>query len=80
MMLRITGAAKVLGVCPNRLRRLECAADGTRFIAQRDIAGQRRYSAEDIATLRRIFYPSASSCATTASHAATATEVNAHGA
>jgi hypothetical protein len=56
-MIRITEAARELGVCADRLKRLEAAG---LFVARRDIAGQRRYAREDIARLHAILYPAAS--------------------
>ena len=53
-MKRIGEVAEVLGVCPDRLKRLEAAG---LFTPQRDCAGQRRYDVDDVARLRALLYP-----------------------
>jgi excisionase family DNA binding protein len=53
--MRITAAARALNVHADTLRKLE--REG-RFKAQRDWRGHRRFSLEDITTLRAILYPS----------------------
>lgn len=53
-MFRIGEVARQLGVCPDRLKKLEVAG---LFTAQRDLAGQRRYAREDVQMLHRILFP-----------------------
>ena len=53
VLIRIAEAARQLGCCATTIRRLE--RDGV-FVATRDRAGARRFSAEDIEALRRILY------------------------
>jgi DNA-binding transcriptional MerR regulator len=51
---RIAEVAKMLGVHANTIRNLETTKV---FVAVRDRAGQRRFTHNDIAALRAIFYP-----------------------
>jgi excisionase family DNA binding protein len=51
---RINEVAKLLGVHANTIRNLERTKA---FVAIRDRAGQRRFTHENVETLRAIFYP-----------------------
>lgn len=53
-MLKITEAARQLGVHPDTLRNLERRG---LIRVQRDWSGARRYSADDVNRLRALLYP-----------------------
>ncbi len=51
--MMISEAARVLGICPDTLRRLERR---TPFVARRDWVGRRRYESEDLERLRELLF------------------------
>ena len=60
--MRITAAARALGISISTLKRLE--HQGV-IQVQRDWNGDRRYSAEDVQRIRAIYYPKVSAVAPT---------------
>ena len=61
--MRIGEAAHQVGISPTTLKRLEQRG---LIRVRKDRNGQRRYTDDDIATIRRLYYPMASALAATA--------------
>ena len=61
--MRIGEAAHQVGISPTTLKRLEQRG---LICVRKDRNGQRRYTEDDIARIRRLYYPMASALAATA--------------